>query len=469
MFLQAASLDAVLVRLAYLAQCEPRISSLTLAQACSIRPQGGDCPAESKPSLGGLSMTECREQLNHTTENGATGSCHYPVILTTMAGTDIEIAAPVSIHHRWDMLEDFLVENLPLVSHLDTFGCELILMDPRTQEALSDPIQETLWDHTHFHLIVQKCFQTYDHRDQIKGEEYEDYPRAVWVPPNTTGVIPAKAFSSVPRLRRVWVEPSLHTVDREAWRYCYSLQIVKLPNTAVAVEYAAFQGCFALTMVEMCGCVAFGVRLFSECCALAKVGIIKADTSEIAEGAVIGPYAFESCAKLEQLCLPRTSARPVAPIMPPLPEGIPQGCFHSSGIQSVTLGVDAKYIGHRAYENCKQLIKVDISSTSLNTINMHTFSHCTKLMDVSLPPTLQEIQAEAFIGCLALTSVDLPDKIRYIARRAFGECALLSRLHYRRLVRATWRRPYAAHDAFEACFRLALPWWLNYLPPNGDD
>ena len=103
-------------------------------------------------------------------------------------------------------------------------------------------------------------------------------------------------------------------------------------------------------MVEMPGCVAFGVRLFSECCALEKVGIIKESTSELAKGAVIGPYAFESCAKLEQLSLPRTRAGPDALTTPSPPAGIPQGCFHSSGIQSVTLGVDAVYIGHRAYE-----------------------------------------------------------------------------------------------------------------------
>ena len=112
----------------------------------------------------------------------------------------------------------------------------------------------------------------------------------------------------------------------------------------------------------------------------------------------------------------------------------------------------------RAYENCKQLIKVDISSTSLDMLNMHTFSHCIKLLEISLPPTLQEIQAEAFKGCLALASIGLPDKLRYIAHRACGECGLLSHLHYRRMVRA-----------FESCFRLPLPWGLNYLPPNGDD
>ena len=124
------------------------------------------------------------------------------------------------------------------------------------------------------------------------------------------------------------------------------------------------------------------------------------------------------------LCLAPERDQMPLPCRPP-PAGIPQGCFHSSGIQSVTLGVDATYIGHRAYENCKQLIKVDISNTSLNTLNMHTFSHCTKLMEVSLPPTLQEIQAEAFKGCLALTSIDLPDKIRYIAHRVWRVCIVV--------------------------------------------
>ena len=122
-----------------------------------------------------------------------------------------------------------------------------------------------------------------------------------------------------------------------------------------------------------------------------------------------------------------------------------------------------------AYENCKQLVKVDISLTTLKILNMHTFSHCVSLIDICLPPTLQEIQAEAFKGCLALASIDLPDKLRYIAHKAFGDCGQLLHLRYRRDVRVTWRRPYAESNAFESCFRLDLPWWLNYLPPNGDD
>ena len=69
----------------------------------------------------------------------------------------------------------------------------------------------------------------------------------------------AKAFFSVARLRHVKVDSGFHMIDRQAWRYCHSLQIVKLPDTVVAIEYAAFQGCSALVMVEVPGCVDLGV------------------------------------------------------------------------------------------------------------------------------------------------------------------------------------------------------------------
>ena len=83
-------------------------------------------------------------------------------------------------------------------------------------------------------LIVQDCFQRYDGREQIQGEECEDYPTAV--PSNDTGTLPAKAFFSVARLWHVKVDPGLHTIDRQVWRHCHSLQIFKLPDTVVARE-----------------------------------------------------------------------------------------------------------------------------------------------------------------------------------------------------------------------------------------
>ena len=77
---------------------------------------------------------------------------------------------------------------------------------------------------------------------------HEALLKALWVPTNHTGALPAKAFFSLTRLRNV--EPGLHTIDRQAWQYCQSLRIVKLPATVVAVEHASFQGCYALPRLK---------------------------------------------------------------------------------------------------------------------------------------------------------------------------------------------------------------------------
>ena len=54
----------------------------------------------------------------------------------------------------------------------------------------------------------------------------------------------------------------------------------------------------------MPGCVEFGVRVFSECCALESVGNIVDGGSHLAIGAIVSQYAFEECAKLARLSLP---------------------------------------------------------------------------------------------------------------------------------------------------------------------
>ena len=162
----------------------------------------------------------------------------------------------------------------------------------------------------------------------------------------------------------------------------------------------------------MPGCVFFGVRLFSECCALEKVEIIT-KPCRLANGAVIAPCVFESCAKLSQIHLPQVCARTDI-VTPSAPRGLSHGSFHSAGIRCVTLGEETIFLGHRAFENCKQLSHVDISSTKLDHLHTHTFSHCPRLQKVILPPSLREIRAEAFVGCTALSSIALPEQIRYI-------------------------------------------------------
>ena len=117
--------------------------------------------------------------LPRSEEEDFDGSSICVLLLTTMAGNELKIEVPISIHHNLEMLEDYLVEHLPAISQLDTFGCELTLIDADTHHALSDPIQDELWNHTCFHLVVRNCFQTFNYKEQIQRSVYEALPKAI--------------------------------------------------------------------------------------------------------------------------------------------------------------------------------------------------------------------------------------------------------------------------------------------------
>ena len=172
----------------------------------------------------------------------------------------------------------------------------------------------------------------------------------------------------------------------------------------------------------MPGCVELGVRLFSECCALERVGNIIDGICYLAIGAIIGQYAFEECAKLAHLSLPHVRAVVDSATLATPQAGVPQGSFYASGVRQLELGGDACHIGHRAFESCKLLTLVDISNTGIHALHMHTFLQCHSLETIKLPFCLREIRAEVFAGCRALASLMLPGGIRYIGYRAFGNC-----------------------------------------------
>ena len=156
------------------------------------------------------------------------------------------------------MLEDCLVELLANKYGLDTFGCELALLSDEADSPLSDSIHEKLWENNCYQLTVWNSLRAISSKEQIRREEYADHPKAISIPMNGTGILPAKAFFAVARLRHVQVEAGYHTIERQAWRYCHTLTIVKLPSSVVTVSNAAFQGCYALTVVmPVLGCSTF--------------------------------------------------------------------------------------------------------------------------------------------------------------------------------------------------------------------
>ena len=101
-------------------------------------------------------------------------------------------------------------------------------------------------------------------------------------------------------------------------------------------------------------------------------------------------------------------------------------------------------IGNYAFQNCRDLVTVDIPATvtlignyafdgcynlervsngdDITSIGEYAFDGCTSLVGLNWGHSLTEIKDFAFTSCSSLASVDFPNTLKYIGRQTFGYC-----------------------------------------------
>ena len=107
-------------------------------------------------------------------------------------------------------------------------------------------------------------------------------------------------------------------------------------------------------------------------------------TNELAPGAQISPYAFESCLALSNVNFEQMGASASV-----FRRHIPEGSFCGSGIEQLKLPPDFNFFGPIACENCKRLAFVDLSSTEMVAMWGSTFSHCVNLVHIWFPTQVE--------------------------------------------------------------------------------
>ena len=176
-------------------------------------------------------------------------------------------------------------------------------------------------------IIIRPCLEEGHSVWQFQDSDREGYPKAVPVPTNARKEVADRAFYAAPMLRHVEVAAGMKHIGFAAWQSCHQLQIV-----IISLEDGAFQGCYVLKQVVAPGCVQFSRRVFAECCSLSRVGIgndMEA-TNELAPGAQLGPFAFESCLTLTSInfVMDKTSKTSKS-------RTLPDGSFCGAGIESL--------------------------------------------------------------------------------------------------------------------------------------
>ena len=212
--------------------------------------------------------------------------------------------------------------------------------------------------------------------------------------PIETATIPAIACDEIKNsaLKTVIIT-SGRVIGYTAFKDCYSLTCITIPNSVTSIGREAFDGCRGLTSINIPDSVtSIGEDAFYNCKGLTSITIPDSVTS-------IGYRAFSYC----------------------------------SGLTKIEVGTNNEK--YKSVNNCllskdgATLIlccKTSIIPNSVTSIGNYAFSGCDSLTSITIPNSVTSIGSEAFYGCKGLTSITIPDSVTYIGSSAFSYCSSLT-------------------------------------------
>lgn len=107
-------------------------------------------------------------------------------------------------------------------------------------------------------------------------------------------------------------------------------------------------------------------------------------------------------------------------------EEISEEAFKESAIDSIVLPNSVKFVGERAFANCKRLKSI-VLSNSLKQIAAGTFSGCTALQELQIPASVTRIADFAFEAS-GLKEIKLPMGVTTVGAGAFYNCKSLEKI-----------------------------------------
>ena len=95
-------------------------------------------------------------------------------------------------------------------------------------------------------------------------------------------------------------------------------------------------------------------------------------------------------------------------------------------VPSTYQGKQIVSIGTRAFYDCSKIIEVSLPDT-INEIGEEAFGYCTSLKKIDIS-ACKRIKDQAFIGCTSLTEMTIPNGVISIGAKPFSECSSLKKV-----------------------------------------
>jgi len=185
-------------------------------------------------------------------------------------------------------------------------------------------------------------------------------------------------------IKKIIIDYGVTNIGVYAFRYCYNLTELEIPDSIKKIEVNAFCECTGLTNLTIPDSVTdIGDSAFENCTGLKDL-IIGNNVNQIFY------KAFKNCSGLVELIIPNC----------------------------------VTFIGYEAFAHCSGLTKLIISE-QLKKIQRNTFSYCTKLTEVTIPSSVSLLDLEAFSYCVGLTSFTIPADLDVVFLNPFVGCSNL--------------------------------------------
>ena len=215
--------------------------------------------------------------------------------------------------------------------------------------------EEAGWNQKRYDIRTYTAQNERNRRNGVAGEISDEYI-----------YIGDKCFLNNGKVHGVTLPAGCRVVGKQAFEGCQFQKAVEFPESLVEIKRRGFAGNRRLRKV--------------------------AEFEKNSKCKVISEGIFDSCTKLERVCLPEA----------------------------------VKSIEKRAFYRCKELKEINLPN-SVTEIGEEAFYFCG-IEELELPTNLKIIGDSAFFRCKNLRTVYIPTSVRTIGRWAFHGCSRLERI-----------------------------------------